>query len=92
MVSGATTISWGTMFADVLDAPITELSVSNNVDAIEDFGNARTLDTRSISMTKDSVDKCIPYLPLSSSRICFVLLDFQSRQEQLHATCRTGLH
>ena len=31
------------MLTDVLDAPISELSVSNDVNAIEDFGDTRTL-------------------------------------------------
>ena len=31
------------MLTDMLDTPITELSMSNNVNAIEDFVDARTL-------------------------------------------------
>lgn len=44
MINGAATISWGTMFADVLDAPVTELAMSNNVNACQDFLNARALE------------------------------------------------
>jgi len=43
MVDSATTVSWSAMLADMLNAPIAELTVSDNVDAIEDLGNARTL-------------------------------------------------
>jgi signal recognition particle GTPase len=43
MVNGSATISWSTMFADVLNAPIAELAVSNNVNTSKNFFNARTL-------------------------------------------------
>lgn len=45
MINGTTAISWSSMLADVLDAPITELSMGNNINASEDFFNARTLQT-----------------------------------------------
>jgi hypothetical protein len=43
MINGAATISWSTMFANVLNAPVTELAMSNNVNACQDFLNARAL-------------------------------------------------
>lgn len=43
VVNGAATISWSTMLADVLNAPVTELSVSNNIDSCQYFLNTRTL-------------------------------------------------
>lgn len=43
MVDGAATIGRSTMLANMLDAPIAELPVGHDVDAIENFGNARTL-------------------------------------------------
>lgn len=43
MVNSAAAISWCTMLADVLDAPITELAMSNNVDTGKYFLNAWTL-------------------------------------------------
>lgn len=43
MVDGAAAISWSTMLADVLDAPVSELTMSNDIDAAKDFLNAWTL-------------------------------------------------
>jgi len=43
MVDGTTAISWSTMFANVLNAPVTELAMSNNVNTGENFLNARAL-------------------------------------------------
>jgi hypothetical protein len=36
-------ISGSAVFADVLNAPVAKLTVSNNIDALEDFFNAGTL-------------------------------------------------
>lgn len=43
MINSTATISWSTMFANVLDAPVSELAVRNDVDASENFIDARTL-------------------------------------------------
>jgi hypothetical protein len=43
MINGSTTICRSSMFADMLDAPVTELSMSNNVSARKDLFNAWTL-------------------------------------------------
>ena len=43
MVDGAAAVSWSTMLADVLDAPVSELTVGDDVDAAKDFLNAWTL-------------------------------------------------
>ena len=43
MVDGAAAISWSTVLADVLNTPVSELSVSNDIDAAKDFLNAWTL-------------------------------------------------
>ena len=37
MVDGAAAISWSSVLADVLDAPVSELAVSDDVDASKDF-------------------------------------------------------
>ena len=42
-VDGAASISWRAVLADMLDAPVAELAVSNNVNALQDFVDARTL-------------------------------------------------
>ena len=43
VVNGATTVGGRAMLADVLNAPVAELAVSNNVDAGQDLIDARTL-------------------------------------------------
>lgn len=43
VVNGTAAIGRGTMLADVLNAPVAELAMSNHIDASEDFVDARTL-------------------------------------------------
>lgn len=43
MISGTTAISWSSMLADVLDAPISKLAVSDNVNAGKHLFNTGTL-------------------------------------------------
>lgn len=43
MVNGAAPIRWCSMLADMLNAPVPKLTMSNNVDAIQDLDDARTL-------------------------------------------------
>lgn len=43
MVDGATTIGGSTVLADVLNAPIAELAMSNDIDTSEYFVDAGTL-------------------------------------------------
>ena len=43
VVDGTTTIGGSPMLTDVLDAPVAKLTVSDDIDAGEDFVNARTL-------------------------------------------------
>ena len=43
MINGTTTVSRGAMFADMLDAPIAELTMSYDIDTLEHFINARAL-------------------------------------------------
>lgn len=44
MVNGSTTVGGASMFADMLDAPVSKLPVSDNVDVGEYFLDARTLE------------------------------------------------
>lgn len=44
MVNGSAAIGWGTMLADVLDAPVAELAMGDDVDASKDLFDARALD------------------------------------------------
>jgi hypothetical protein len=43
MVNRAAAISGRSVFADVLDAPVSELTVSNHIDASKNFVDAGTL-------------------------------------------------
>jgi hypothetical protein len=43
MVNGTAAIGRGTMLADVLNAPVAELAMSNDIDTSENFVDARTL-------------------------------------------------
>lgn len=43
MLDGTTLVSRTTVLANVLDTPITELAMRDNVDTTEDFVDARTL-------------------------------------------------
>ena len=43
MVDGAAAVSRGAMLANVLNAPVAELAMSNDIDTSEDFVDARTL-------------------------------------------------
>ena len=45
MVNGAATVSWSPVLADVLDAPVAELAMSNDVDVLQDFFDAGALNT-----------------------------------------------
>jgi len=45
-------VSRGSMFADVLDAPIAELAMGDDIDASEDLVDARTLLARISSIIK----------------------------------------
>jgi hypothetical protein len=44
VVNGSAAISWGTVLADVLNAPIAKLAMSNDINACQDFLDARALD------------------------------------------------
>ena len=43
MVNGSAAVSWGAMLADVLDAPVAKLPMSNDINACQDLLNARAL-------------------------------------------------
>lgn len=44
MVDGATAVGWGAMLADVLNAPVAKLTVSNDVNAAKNLLDARALE------------------------------------------------
>ena len=43
MVNGAASISWCSVLADMLNAPVAKLTVSDDVDTVQDLSDARTL-------------------------------------------------
>jgi hypothetical protein len=43
MVNGSAAISWSTVLANVLNAPVAKLAMSNDIDACKDLFNAGTL-------------------------------------------------
>jgi hypothetical protein len=86
VIDSAASISWCTVFADVLDAPVAKLAMSDDVDAGENFVDTGTLrDVSNYSRRRHMV--CSPCLPQDSSRRCFGPRDCRSRREQPHATC-----
>lgn len=64
MVNGTGAVLCGSMFADVLDAPIAELTVGDNVNVVEDLIDAGTLR----EFSKETVILGFSQLTLSSSR------------------------
>jgi hypothetical protein len=87
VVNSTAAVSRSSMFADVLNAPVSELTVGDDIDASEDFVDARPLGKVSVlSYTRKKID--IPCLLQDSSQRYSALPDCQSRREQLRATCR----
>lgn len=56
MINGAAAVGRGSMLADVLDAPVAELTVGDDIDASKDFVDARTLSH--VSIGRDSTARC----------------------------------
>jgi hypothetical protein len=59
MVNGSAAISWGTMLADVLDAPVAKLAMSNDVNACQNFLNARALEYCKLSPIGRNRSACL---------------------------------
>lgn len=66
MVNGTTTVRRGTMLTNVLDAPVTELTMGDNVDVGKDLLNTRTLKV------------CVNYVEASSRQKCTHLVLLQA--------------
>jgi len=89
VINCSAAISRGSMLTDVLDAPVAELAVGNNVDVCQNLFDAGTLfvlvnclPSGQCLIVSDS-----PCLPPDSSRKCFVRLGYRSRPRQPRATC-----
>ena len=85
VINSAASVSRGSVFADVLNAPVSKLALGNDIDASKDLVDARTLCTVS-DVSLGSNEYHVPYLPQDSSRICSVPPSFPSRQAQPRAT------
>jgi hypothetical protein len=91
VIDSTASISWRSVFADVLDAPVAELSMGNHIDTSKNLVDARTL--QKISQRHRSQGEYhIPYLPRDNSQKCSGPQDCLSRQAQPRATCRGGPH
>lgn len=87
MIDGTATVGGGTVLADVLDTPITELTVGHNIDVSKDFLDAGALQLALVSCKHGR--QRIYHQPchlLDSSQKCFGPPDSQSRLEQPRAT------
>lgn len=87
MIDGAAAISWSTMLTDVLNTPVSELTVGDDVDAAKDFLNAWTLLQLERAIRMGGGGENVPCPPLSNSRRYSAQPDFPSHQEQPRATC-----
>ena len=90
MFDGPATISWRSMLANVLDAPIAELPVSDDVDVVKNFIDTRALLQRSAS-TNFTMHDCVPCPLQDNSQRCFGQPSSQSLQAQPRATFPEGL-
>ena len=91
VVDGTAAISGSAMLADVLDAPVAKLAVSNNIDTSENFVNAGTLGQVSgIQAGREHAFE-VPCPPPDSFRRCSGRPSCLSHQERLRATCREVL-
>ena len=89
VVDGTASVSGSSVFADVLDAPVSELAMGDDINASKDFVDTGSLVTVSnLYQTRKSSD--IPCLPRGSSQRCSAPPDCPSRRELPHATCHEG--
>jgi hypothetical protein len=88
MIDRTTAVSRSTVFTDMLDAPVAELTVSDNINASEDLFNAWAL-YMSVNNTLVWLNNLL-CLPLGNSQRCFERPDYQSHPEQPRATYLGG--
>lgn len=83
------TVSWSSVLADMLNAPVAELTVGDDVDTGEDFVDAWALICRSTGNAYSFIKwSFLPCLPRDNSQRCSERPNCRSLQEQRHATCR----
>lgn len=91
MVNGTTAVTRGTVLTDMLNAPVSELAVGDDVDVRKNLLDARALDLLADgNMLHAKSDNCLPCPLPDSSQRCSAPQDFQSLPERPHATCRTA--
>lgn len=88
MIDGSAAIGWRAMLADVLDAPVAELSVCNYIDVTQNFLDARSLRGCQCYYVNigQGVGDAEPCLPRDNSQIYFGQQGSRSRLERLRAT------
>jgi hypothetical protein len=91
VVDDTTLVRRGTMLAQVLDTPVAELTVSDEVDACNDFLNGGALQGEFCQRYSTVIDEDLPFLPQHSSQRCSAPPSYQSLQVQLHATYHAEL-
>lgn len=99
VVDSSAAIRRSAMLADVLNAPVSKLTVGNNVDVGEDFFNAWSL-YESVSKRRFRGEwrgnktrlGFVPCLPQDNSQKYSERPGFQSHQAQPHATCHAKRH
>jgi hypothetical protein len=86
VVDSTAAVGRSSMFADVLDAPVSELAMGDDIDTGKDF-----VDTGALVMVSNPCqsgeDHNIPCPPPGNSRRCSAQPNCPSRRERLHATC-----
>lgn len=88
VVNDTTLVRRGTMLAEVLDAPIAELTMSDQIDVGNDFLDGRTLAiaVRRRERQTGEAPSCLPFPPQRNSRRYSGRRDYRFRLGQLHAT------
>jgi uncharacterized protein YunC (DUF1805 family) len=86
VVDSTAAVSGSSMFTDVLDAPVSELTMGDDIDAGKDFVDTGALVMVS-NLYQSRENNNIPCPPPGSSQRCSAQPNCPSRRERLHATC-----
>ncbi len=81
-------VRWGTMLTQMLDTPVAKLTVSDEVNAPNDFLDGWTLNGEPVSIVLNVLQSGdLPFPPQHSSQICSAQPSCLSLLARLHATC-----
>lgn len=92
VIDGTASIRWGSVLANVLNAPVAKLAMGNNINVGKNLFDARTLSIARQQSPRDSGNKGLRLLVLpcplrDSSQRCSEQPSCQFLPEQPHATC-----